>query len=180
MSQVMIVTGGGRGIGRETAKLAARHGYAVAVNYVKDERAASAIADEIRSLGGAAIAVGADVSREGDVVRLFATVDQELGRVTALVNSAGVVDRQSHVADVDEARLYRMFAVNVIGSFLCAKEAILRMSTARGGTGGSIVNVSSAAARHGSPGEYVDYAASKGAIDTFTLGLAREVAREGI
>jgi len=180
MQPVMIVTGGGRGIGAATARLAASRGCAVAVNYVRDAESADALVAGIAAQGGRALAVQADVSREDEVARLFAEVDARLGVPSALVNSAGIVDRTARVDEMHEERLLRMFGVNVVGSMLCAAAAVRRMSTAHGGGGGSIVNVSSAAARHGSPGEYVDYAASKGAIDTFTLGLAREVAREGV
>jgi len=173
--KVMIVTGGSRGIGAATARLAAAEGYAVAINYVKDAQAAEKLAREI---GGKAIR--ADVAVEEDVVRLFAQVDQSLGRVNALVNNAGVVDRGTRVEHMTAARIARMLAINVTGSFLCAREAIKRMSTRHGGSGGAIVNVSSIAAKLGGAGEYVDYAASKGAIDTFTLGLAKEVGPEGI
>jgi NAD(P)-dependent dehydrogenase (short-subunit alcohol dehydrogenase family) len=172
---IMIVTGGGRGIGAATARLAAQRGYAVCVNYRSDRSAAEKLAKEI---GG--IAVAADVSQEDDVIHLFKETERSLGRLTALVNNAGVVDLRSRVEDMSAQRLQRMFAVNVIGSFLCAREALKRMSTRRGGQGGAIVNLSSAAARLGSPGDYVDYAASKGAIDTFTVGLAREVAADGV
>jgi NAD(P)-dependent dehydrogenase (short-subunit alcohol dehydrogenase family) len=175
--KVLVVTGGGRGIGAETARLAAQRGYAVAVNYRTNRIAAESL---VRKLGGQAIAVQGDVASEPDVVRLFQTVDRALGRVTALVNNAGVVDRGTRVADMTAARIARMLAINVTGSFLCAREAVRRMSTRQGGAGGAIVNVSSIAARLGGAGEYVDYAASKGAIDTFTVGLAREVGPEGI
>jgi NAD(P)-dependent dehydrogenase (short-subunit alcohol dehydrogenase family) len=175
--RILIVTGGGRGIGAQTARLAAERGYAVAVNYRENRSAAESL---VRTLGGKAIAVQADVASEADVVRLFQTVDRELGRVSLLVNNAGVVDRGTRVADITAARLARMLAINVTGSFLCAREAVKRMSTRLGGAGGSIVNVSSIAARLGGAGEYVDYAASKGAIDTFTVGLAKEVGPEGI
>lgn len=188
MEQILIVTGGSRGIGAATAQLAAARGYAVCVNYRHNQAAASAVVEAIAQAGGQAmvgdrpraIAVAADVAVESDVVRLFQTVDDQLGRVTALVNNAGILEQQRRVADIDAARLSRVFAANVIGSFLCAREAIRRMSTQRGGAGGAIVNVSSVAARLGSPGEYVDYAAAKGAIDTLTIGLAKEVAAEGI
>jgi NAD(P)-dependent dehydrogenase (short-subunit alcohol dehydrogenase family) len=180
MGEVMLVTGGGRGIGAATAKLAAARGYAVAINYLRDEDAAHAVASAIVANGGRAATFQGDVSRESDVEGMFRAIDARLGTLHALVNNAGVVDHQSRVDAMSEARLTRMFAINVIGSMLCAREAVRRMSTARGGVGGTIVNVSSVAARHGSPGEYVDYAASKAAIDTFTLGLAREVAGEGI
>jgi NAD(P)-dependent dehydrogenase (short-subunit alcohol dehydrogenase family) len=178
--KVMIVTGGGRGIGAATALLAARRGYAVCVNYLSDRTAAEAVAQDIRADGGGAIAVPGDVSVEDDVLRLFQECDRSLGPLTALVNNAGIVAPQSRVEAMDGARLQRMFATNVVGAFLCAREAILRMSKKHGGKGGAIVNVSSGAARLGSPGEYVDYAASKGAIDTMTLGLAKELAEDGI
>jgi NAD(P)-dependent dehydrogenase (short-subunit alcohol dehydrogenase family) len=175
MKKVMLITGAARGIGAATARLAAERGYAVCVNYVRNRDAAEKLAREI---GG--IAVVADVSLEADVVRLFREVDQKLGRIAVLVNNAGIVDRRSRVEDMTPARIERMFAVNVLGSFLCAREAVKRMSSRHGGTGGVIVNISSAAARLGSPGDYVDYAASKGAVDTFTIGLAKEVAAEGV
>jgi NAD(P)-dependent dehydrogenase (short-subunit alcohol dehydrogenase family) len=180
MTATMLITGGSRGIGAATARLAAAQGYAVAVGWVRDEPAASALVREIRAVGGRAIAVQGDVSREAEVSRLFETVDRELGTLSVLVNSAGVVGRTARVDEMNEGRLRRILGINVIGSVLCAGQAVRRMSTAKGGPGGSIVNVSSAAARHGSPGEYVDYAASKGAIDSFTIGLAKEVAAEGI
>ena len=177
---VLVVTGGGRGIGAATAILAAARGYAVCVNYVRNRSAAEAVAGKIAAAGGTAAAVAADVSREEEVVRLFEQVDRGLGPLTALVNNAGILEHQARVEEMDEGRLSRVFAANVFGSFLCAREAVRRMSTRHGGRGGSIVNVSSAASRLGSANEYVDYAAAKGAIDTFTLGLAREVAAEGI
>lgn len=180
MAGVLIVTGGSRGIGASVARLAATRGYAVAINYVREAQTAESIVRDIRDAGGRAISVRADVSQEQDVIGLFEAVDTALGPCTVLVNNAGIVDGQCRVENMGAARLQRMFAVNVSGSILCAREAIRRMSTAAGGTGGTIVNVSSAAARHGSPGEYVDYAASKAAIDTFTIGLAREVAELGI
>jgi NAD(P)-dependent dehydrogenase (short-subunit alcohol dehydrogenase family) len=177
MSKVMLVTGGGRGIGAATALLAAQRGYAVAVNYLKDGDSAQRVVGQI---GKNAIAVAGDVASEADVVRMFKTVDDKLGRLAVLVNNAGIVDRGSRVELMSAERIQRMLAVNVTGSFLCAREAVKRMSTRHGGKGGAIVNLSSAAARLGSPGEYVDYAASKGAIDTFTLGLAKEVGGVGI
>ncbi len=180
MDKVAIVTGGGRGIGAATALLAARQGWAVAVNYAQRADAAEAVVRQIREAGGRAIAVRGDVAVESDVVALFEAVDRELGRATALVNNAGVVDRPARVDEMTGERLRRMFDINVLGSFYCAREAVRRMSTQHGGAGGSIVNVSSAAARLGAAGQYVDYAAAKGAIDTFTIGLAREVAAEGI
>lgn len=178
--KVMIVTGGSRGIGAATARLAAARGYAVCINYHSNRSAADAVVDEIEAAGGRVLAVAADVSQEADVERLFATVDRELGPVSALVNNAGVLERQIRVEAVDAARLQRIFAANVFGAFLCAREAVRRMSYRHGGQGGAIVNVSSAAARLGAASEYVDYAASKGALDTLTIGLSREVAGEGI
>lgn len=180
MEKVLIVTGGSRGIGAATACLAAEQGYAVCVNYLRNQKAADDVVSSIQHMGGRAIAIAADVASENDVIRLFETVDQQLGTVTALVNNAGILEQQIRVDQIDAARLNRIFAANITGSFLCAREAIRRMSTKRGGNGGAIVNVSSVAARLGSPGEYVDYAASKGAIDTMTIGLAKEVADEGI
>ena len=175
MKKVLLVTGGGRGIGAATSRLAAAQGYAVCVNYLRDKAAAESLAKEI---GG--IAVAADVAVEADVVRLFETIDAKLGRVTALVNNAGVVDKGARVETITTARLQRMFAINVYGSFLCAREAIKRMSKKHGGAGGAIVNLSSIASKLGGPGEYVDYAAAKGAIDTFTIGLAKELGADGI
>ena len=180
VSEVLLVTGGSRGIGAATAILAARKGFAVAVNYTSNQDAADEVVRTIRDEGGRAVAVQADVADEAQVLRLFAEVDAQLGRLTALVNNAGIVDRAARVEEMSFARLKRMFDINVIGSFLCAREAVKRMSTRHGGAGGAIVNVSSAAARLGAPGQYVDYAASKGAIDAFTVGLAKEVAAEGI
>ena len=180
MSGVLIVTGGSRGIGAETARLAGAAGYAVCVNYYVNRGAADAVVAEIGRAGGRAVAVGADVGVEGDVVRLFETVDRAFGTVTALVNNAGILDIQTRVENLDAARLSRVLAVNVTGAFLCTREAIRRMSTARGGKGGAIVNVSSRAAVLGSPGEYVDYAASKAALDALTIGASKEVAAEGI
>ena len=178
--KVLIVTGGSRGIGAATAQLAAVHGYAVGIAYLRDRVAADEVAGAIRDSGGEAIAIQADVSVETDVVRLFQEVETAFGSVTALVNNAGILERQSRVEEMDAARLSRIFATNVTGSFICAREAVRRMSTARGGAGGAIVNLSSIAARLGAPNEYVDYAASKAAIDAFTVGLAKEVAGEGI
>jgi len=180
LNKVMIVTGGSRGIGAATCRLAAEAGYAVGINYVHSAEAAAALEDEIVAGGGRAAAVRADVGREDEVVALFQQVDETLGPVTALVNNAGILETHTRVEHMDLERLQRVFAVNVYGSFLCAREAVRRMSTSRGGSGGAIVNLSSAASRLGSPDEYVDYAAAKGAIDTFTLGLAKEVAAEGI
>ncbi len=177
---VLIVTGGGRGIGAATARLAASKGYAVCISFLRDRDAAQAVVQDIRDDGGSAIAVQGDVASEADVMRLFQESDRSLGPLTALVNNAGIVVTRSRVEAMDAARLQLMFATNAVGPFLCAREAIKRMSTKHGGKGGAIVNVSSGAARLGSPGEWVDYAASKGAIDTMTLGLAKELADEGI
>jgi len=174
VSGVLLVTGGSRGIGAATARLAAERGYKVAVNYVHNRSAAEALAREVSG-----VAIQADVAAEADVVRMFQQV-HNLGRISVLVNNAGIVDRSARVDELSAERIQRMFAVNVTGSFLCAREAVKRMSTRLGGAGGSIVNVSSIAARLGGAGEYVDYAASKGAIDTFTMGLAKEVGPEGI
>ena len=176
----LIVTGASRGIGAETAKLAGARGDAVCVNYCRQRTAADAVVHEITRVGGRAIAVQADVASEADVVRLFNTVDRELGPVGGLVNNAGILEAQARVEQIDAARLGRIFATNVTGAFICAREAVKRMSTKHGGGGGAIVNVSSRAAVLGAPGEYVDYAASKAALDTLTVGLAREVAAEGI
>ncbi len=180
MDKVLLVTGGSRGIGAATALLAAQQGYAVAVNYTAHREAADDVVRQIRAGGGKALALQADVAREDQVLAMFAALDTELGRLGALVNNAGVVDVAARVDEISAARLKRIFDINVIGSFLCAREAVRRMSTKHGGSGGAIVNVSSAAARLGSPAQYVDYAASKGAIDSFTIGLAKEVAAEGI
>lgn len=178
--KVLLVTGGSRGIGAATCRLAAKAGWAVAVNYAANSLAADEVVRAIRADGGRAMAVQADVADETQVLRMFGQIDAKLGRLTGLVNNAGVVDQRARLDEMDMARWRRMFDINVIGSLLCAREAVRRMSTKHGGTGGAIVNVSSAAARLGSPGEYVDYAASKGAIDTFTVGLARELATEGV
>jgi NAD(P)-dependent dehydrogenase (short-subunit alcohol dehydrogenase family) len=180
LKQVLLVTGGSRGIGAATAVLAASKGYAVAVNYVANEAAAQQIVGLIRDSGGEAVAIAGDVAQEPAVLRMFGEVDAKLGRLTALVNSAGVVDVAARVEDMTAQRLERMFDINVLGTILCAREAVKRMSTRHGGSGGAIVNVSSAAARLGAPGQYVDYAAAKGAVDAFTVGLAKEVAAEGI
>ena len=180
MTQVVLVTGGSRGIGAATALLAARKGYAVAVNYTANAKAADSVVRQIRDGGGKAVALQADVAQEGQVLAMFEAVDSQLGRLTALVNNAGVVDLAARVDEMSVERLRRMFDVNVIGAIVCAREAVRRMSTRHGGAGGAIVNVSSAASRLGAAGQYVDYAAAKGAIDVFTVGLAREVAAEGI
>jgi NAD(P)-dependent dehydrogenase (short-subunit alcohol dehydrogenase family) len=179
-SKVVLITGASRGIGAATARLAAARGYAVIVNFVRDRGAATQVVDQIAANGGTAAAIQADVASESDVSRMFAEVDERFGRLDALVNNAGITAPAAKVADIDTVRLTRMFAVNVIGPFLCARAAIQRMSTALGGAGGAIVNVSSKASRFGSPNEYVDYAASKAALETFTIGLAKEVAAEGI
>jgi len=180
VSGVLLVTGGSRGIGAATARLAAERGYRVCVNYRQNRSAADEVVAAITAGGGAAIAVGADVASEPEVVRLFETVTAELGPIRVLINNAGILERQSRVEHIDAARLDRIFATNVRGAFVCAREAVRRMSTAHGGAGGAIVNVSSRAAQLGAPGEYVDYAASKAALDALTIGLAREVAGEGI
>jgi NAD(P)-dependent dehydrogenase (short-subunit alcohol dehydrogenase family) len=180
MKPVLLVTGGSRGIGAATARLAAARGYAVCLSYRNNAASAQAVVDAIEKDGGEAIAVAVDVASEADVLRLFETVDRRLGRLKALVNNAGVLERQMRFDEMDVGRLQRVLATNVVGSFLCAREAVRRMSTRHGGSGGAIVNVSSMAATLGSPGEYVDYAASKGAIDSMTIGLAKEVAAEGI
>ncbi|MGD9903077.1 MAG: SDR family oxidoreductase [Vicinamibacterales bacterium] len=178
--RVALVTGGSRGIGAATARLLGARGYAVCVNYRVDAAAAAAVVAAIAGAGGRAIAVRADVSVEDEVEHLFRACDAELGRLTALVNNAGMLERQMRVEAMDAGRLQRVLAANVVGPFLCAREAVRRMSTAHGGRGGAIVNVSSAASRLGAAGEYVDYAAAKGAVDTLTIGLAQEVAQEGI
>ena len=180
MNPTLLITGGSRGIGAATALLAARQGYRVAVTYHSNSLAADEVVRQIRATGAQAMAVQADVADEAQVLAMFEKIDARLGPLQALVNNAGIVDLPARVDEMSTERLRRMFETNVLGSFLCAREAVRRMSTRHGGTGGAIVNVSSAAARLGSPGQYVDYAASKGAIDTFTLGLAREVAAEGI
>ncbi len=180
MDRVALITGASRGIGAATALAAARAGFAVAVNYARDRDAAETVAGAVREAGQRAIAVQADVGDEAAIVRMFETVDRELGVPDALVNNAGILFRQGRLTSMDAARIDRVLAVNVTGTMVCAREAVKRMSTREGGRGGSIVNVSSAAARIGGPNEYVDYAASKGAVDSFTLGLAKEVAAEGI
>lgn len=179
-TKVLLVTGAGRGIGAATALLAAARGYAVCVNYLNNQAAAESVVAAITHAGGRAIAVAADVAQEAEVLRMFGIVDQTFGRLTALVNNAGILARQMRLEHMDAARLNHVFATNITGSFLCAREAVRRMSSRHGGAGGAIVNLSSMAARLGAPGEYIDYAASKGAIDAMTVGLAREVAAEGI
>ena len=180
MDKVLLVTGGGRGIGAATARLAARRGYAVAVNYHRHADAAQAVVDSIVAAGGRAVAIAANVADEVDVLRLFSETEASLGPLSALVNNAGVLERQMRLDEMSVARWQRILATNVLGPLLCCREAVKRLSTRHGGQGGAIVNVSSAAARLGSPNEYIDYAASKGAVDTLTVGLAKEVAAEGI
>jgi NAD(P)-dependent dehydrogenase (short-subunit alcohol dehydrogenase family) len=180
MIGVALVTGASRGIGAATALLAAKRGYAVCVNYRSNAAGAEAIVDAASRMGVRAVAVQADVSIESDVMRLFERSDRELGPLTALVNNAGILETQMRLEQMDAARWTRVLATNVVGAFLCAREAVKRMSTKRGGSGGAIVNVSSRAALLGGPEEYVDYAASKGALDSMTVGLAKEVANEGI
>jgi NAD(P)-dependent dehydrogenase (short-subunit alcohol dehydrogenase family) len=178
--KVLLVTGGSRGIGAAICRLGAAAGYRVAVNYASNENAAKALVAEIETAGGEALAVKGDVGKEADVIAVFEAVDRAWGRLDAFVNNAGIVDAKARVDEMSAARLERMMRINVVGSILCAREAVRRMSILHGGQGGAIVNISSAAAVLGAPGYYVDYAASKGAIDTFTVGLAREVATEGI
>ena len=180
MDKILLVTGGGRGIGAATARLAASQGWTVAVGYSQDEASAQAVVESIVGQGGQAMALQADVAQPDQVLRLFDQIDQRWGPLHALVNNAGVVDVAARVDEMDWDRWRRMFDINVLGSFLCAREAVRRMSTRHGGRGGCIVNLSSAAARLGSPGQYVDYAAAKAAIDAFTMGLAKEVGAEGI
>jgi len=179
-SKVMLVTGAGRGIGAAVAMLAAQRGYAVGVNYHQRREPAEAVVQAIRGQGGEAVAVQADVAREDQVLAMFARVDEVFGRLDALVNNAGILDLQTRVEQMSAARISRMLSTNVLGPFLCCREAVRRMAPSHGGQGGAIVNVSSMAARLGSPNEYVDYAASKGAVDTLTIGLAKEVAGDGI
>ncbi|BCD87364.1 short-chain dehydrogenase [Pseudomonas solani] len=180
MHKVMLITGASRGIGAATARLAAARGYALCINYRQQREAAEQLVDEITRQGGRAIAVAADVADERQVAQLFAAIDSEFGRLDVLVNNAGMLERQARLEEIDGARLLRVFGANVFGSFHCAREAIRRMSTRHGGRGGAIINLSSIAARLGAPNEYIDYAAAKGAIDAMTVGLAKEVAAEGI
>ncbi len=180
MSRVMLITGASRGIGAATARLAAQQGYALCLNYHQRADAANAVLEQVRGLGVTAIAVQADVADETQVLHMFEAIDREFGRLDVLVNNAGMLEQQMRLEQMDAARWTRVLGANVIGSFLCAREAIKRMSTRHGGRGGAIVNLSSVAARLGAPGEYIDYAAAKGAIDSMTLGLAKEVASEGI
>jgi len=180
MNPTLLITGGSRGIGAAAAVLAAQHGWDVAINYTRDAAAAERVAAQVRAAGRRALVLKADVAEEPEVLAMFAAVDREFGALRGLVNNAGVVDMPARVDQMSLQRLQRMFAINLTGSFLCAREAVKRMSTKHGGAGGVIVNLSSAAARLGSPGQYVDYAAAKAGIDLMTLGLAREVATEGI
>ncbi len=180
MDKVILITGGSRGIGGATARGAGKAGYRVVINYTRRGEDAERVVRDIRQAGGEAVAIQADVARETDIQRLFAEIDKRYGRLDGLVNNAGIVGRSSKFVDMATDDLHRVFAVNVFGAFLCAREAVKRMSTASGGRGGAIVNISSGAATLGSPGEFVHYAASKGAINTMTIGLARELAREGI
>jgi NAD(P)-dependent dehydrogenase (short-subunit alcohol dehydrogenase family) len=179
-NKVVLITGGSRGIGAATARLAAARGYDVCVNFHTNRDAAGLVVQDVQATGSRAVAVAADVSVEADVVRLFEACDTSFGRLDALVNNAGILETQMRVDAMEAPRISRVLATNVIGPFICAREAVRRMSTKYGGRGGAIVNVSSGASRLGSPGEYVDYAASKGALDTMTIGLSREVAEEGI
>ncbi len=179
-SPIMLVTGGSRGIGAATARMAAARGWRVVLSYKGQAQAADEVVQQIRAAGGTAIAIQADVSVEADVLRLFRTVDEQFGALTVLVNNAGMLEQQMRLDQMDLDRWQRVFSANVFGSFLCAKQAVLRMSAKHGGSGGSIVNLSSAASRIGSPNEFIDYAAAKGAIDSMTVGLAKEVAAEGI
>lgn len=178
--RTILITGASRGIGAATALMAAENGFAVAVNYRKNKEAADKVVEEITAAGGKAAAIQADISKEEDIVRLFAETDRLVGKLSVLVNNAGILERQMRLEEMDATRLTRVFTANITGQFICAREAVRRMSTKYGGQGGAIVNVSSIAARTGAPDEYLDYAASKGAIDTFTLGLSKEVAGEGI
>ena len=180
MKKIILITGGSRGIGAAIALRAADAGYAVCISFLNHQAAADALVASINDNGGTAISVRADVAVDADVVRMFKQVDESLGPITALVNNAGILEQQSRVDDMTTERVTRIFVTNVIGSFSCAREAICRMSTRHGGSGGGIVNMSSRAAKLGAAGEYVDYAASKAAIDTFTIGLSKEVAAEGI
>ncbi|CAN7757732.1 SDR family oxidoreductase [Caballeronia sp. LjRoot34] len=180
MANTLVITGASRGIGAATAKLAAKHGFAVCVGYRADVEAAERVVADITAAGGSAIAVHVDVSNEEDVIALFETAERNLGPIVGLVNNAAMNERHSRVEDYSYARLQRIFAVNAIGPFLCSREAVRRMATSHGGAGGTIVNVSSSSAQMGSPNEYVDYAATKGALETMTIGLSKEVARDGI
>lgn len=178
--KIILITGASRGIGAATALLAAKQGYTVVVNYLQNRPAADLIVDRIRNEGGNALAVQADISKEEDILRLFRTVDERLGKLNCLVNNTGILEKQSKLADLDWERLQNIFTTNITGAFICAREAVKRMATSRGGKGGTIINVSSIAAKTGAPNEYVDYAASKAALDALTIGLSKEVADEGI
>jgi NAD(P)-dependent dehydrogenase (short-subunit alcohol dehydrogenase family) len=180
MTKAVLITGGSRGIGRATARLLGARGWSVGVNYAQNLAAAQDTAADVERAGGRALTIAGDVANEADVLAMFDTLEQKFGRLDALINNAGIVAPSSQLADMDLARLKRMFDVNVLGAYLCAREAARRMSTTRGGAGGVIVNVSSAASRLGSPNEYVDYAGSKGAVDTMTLGLAKELGQQGV
>ncbi|MBB4516697.1 SDR family oxidoreductase [Paraburkholderia fungorum] len=180
MTKAVLITGGSRGIGRATARLLGARGWSVGVNYAQNLAAARETVADVERAGGQALAIAGDVASEADVIAMFDALQQKFGRLDALVNNAGIVAPSSQLADMDLARLKRMFDVNVLGAYLCAREAARRMSTARGGAGGVIVNISSAAARLGSPNEYIDYAGSKGAVDTLTIGLAKELGPQGV
>jgi NAD(P)-dependent dehydrogenase (short-subunit alcohol dehydrogenase family) len=180
MSKVVLITGASRGIGAATARQSAAAGFDVAINYTRDEASAQAVADDVRAAGRQALVVRADVGSEKDIVGMFEAVDSELGTVTGLVNNTGILFQQMRLDEMDAERIERVLAVNVTGTILCCREAVRRMSTRHGGSGGAIVNVSSVASRIGGPNEYIDYAASKGAVDSITLGLSKEVATEGI
>jgi NAD(P)-dependent dehydrogenase (short-subunit alcohol dehydrogenase family) len=180
MNPILLVTGGSRGIGAATARLAAARGWDIAINYTRDKAAADAVAAAVRAAGRRAWVLQADVADDAQVVAMFQALDREAGALSGLVNNAGVVDVAARVDEMSAARVQRMFAINVFGTLSCSREALRRMSTRHGGAGGVIVNLSSAAARLGAPGQYVDYAAAKGAIDVFTLGLAKEVGAEGV
>jgi NAD(P)-dependent dehydrogenase (short-subunit alcohol dehydrogenase family) len=180
MEKIILITGGSQGIGAAVAYLAAKKGYHVCINYQINETAANIVVKKIQAEGGWAMAFQADISKEKEVVKLFNAIDENAGRLSALVNNAGIIESQKRFIDMNAERIQKIFATNVIGSFMCAREGVKRMSTKLGGAGGSIVNLSSVAARLGAPFEYIDYAASKGAIDTMTIGLAKEVAEENI
>lgn len=180
MTKSLLITGGGRGIGRATALLAARQGWSIGINFIGNEAAAAETVRAVAAAGGKAIALRGDVADEADVIALFDSMERHFGGLDYLVNNAGIVAPQAHLADMNLDRLQRMFAINVLGAYLCAREAARRLSTARGGKGGAIVNVSSGAAKRGAPGEYVDYAGSKGAVDSLTIGLGKELAAEGV
>ncbi|MFL9882891.1 SDR family oxidoreductase [Paraburkholderia agricolaris] len=180
MTKAVLITGGSRGIGRATARLLGAQGWSVGVNYAQNLAAARETVADVERAGGQALAIAGDVASETDVIAMFDALEQKFGRLDALVNNAGIVAPSSQLADMELARLKRMFDVNVLGAYLCAREAARRMSTARGGAGGVIVNISSAAARLGSPNEYIDYAGSKGAVDTLTIGLAKELGPQGV